>query len=479
MSEIPPDPGFRDLPNGFAGLYDRQDRIKDFGRQIRKVGIALVVEAKDQWDQWQQELVAAHLAKTLAMVGVDRIVIGLPRLVHHHVMSWIQESLYDLVVGLRPNLRIGTCSLDRLSEHDLDAAFVVCKGSWLLGAFLDSQELESIKKFNPIVLSISHGGFLAPRPERLDEDVMSLFTQAPYLDNTDPRGPEAVPCLRLAALLSVHHCIKDAAMPKGFFSMMKFLSSVAMEVIGATARNESEKPPEACLVPHQRKKTEIGVYGAGGIGFNAVLSILENTWSPQGGFFRQVKMHVYDQDLVELHNLARLPIRLTPEVVYAQQLKVNALSDEYTRRSPATGTFAALGHNRSSRIRVVPSMVGNDPLVAARWSFALDCRDVLGPGLYPPNKPVLLKASYDGGDRYSFAMRPDLGQGSVLSSDEGGGYDVVPSYYIPPAAIGEVLAYLVTLKSILDLARRHDVKAAKYLEWSLSEELVKCREDMS
>jgi len=164
----------------------------------------------------------------------------------------------------------------------------------------------------------------------------------------------------------------------------------------------------------------ISVLGAGGLGANLVHFINRTTLG-------LLPVHVYDYDLVELSNLNRVPLRL---------------SDIGRKKAEAVCSMPFLDYGTGGNYKGFDRAVNTGPDLALEGEnyLVLDTRDTLETDAM--FKEIDVKLSYNGGNICQISFNPEPSAHKTLSAPGAHGYEVTPSFYLPPVIIVELFSML-------------------------------------
>ena len=230
-------------------------------------------------------------------------------------------------------------------------------------------------------------------------------------------------------------------------------------------------------VPVSTNKTlKLAVYGMGGIGWNFSLAaamrrgphdLVNDNHDPNcvgmfnGDFMALFDVNnlvvAFDDDRLELHNLARLPCLLRWGLTLKPQ--VYSLG------------FEGYANVRTARVTNASFV----PPLREEIRYAVDCRDDLRPEDINRDRPTIFKLSYDGGDGVNFYFRPELTADRLLAVERPA-YAVDPSYYVAPAILSELALYLMRIAPIEKTTQMEDERVSKSFDFSLTELLRAERE---
>jgi hypothetical protein len=227
-----------------------------------------------------------------------------------------------------------------------------------------------------------------------------------------------------------------------------------------------------------------GIVGCGGIGMNYSLVMVEyasayfniDRASDKWTQIPYSNVTLYDFDVLELHNLSRLP--LTPHVNPNREtdnpnlnLKINIIADNMGRTGfdfhnykfmsyIFKGSPVRFGYRLISEPDDIANQIDVRDIISIRQTnlglgefenLNLDFRDNIYARSTSHNS--LFKASYDGGKSFSIYTMPKCT--TWMSPETAGGYEVAPSYYITPALISCISMYLITFSDILNIRLRY------------------------
>lgn len=193
----------------------------------------------------------------------------------------------------------------------------------------------------------------------------------------------------------------------------------------------------------------IVVLGAGGIGGNIPLSI---------GMIDEIinkntALYIMDDDIMEISNMNRIPVPIQA----INQFKVDVIRNMCrpvmetrvsTKKERVTNFEELIAEpiNGLEDETIPLDAVGetfkdpktySDPRMRNK-TIVIDCRDVLDAGVM--FEDIDMKLSYNGGNIMCITFNPTEGVWKTLSVHTQSGYEVTPSFYIPPAMVCEILA---------------------------------------
>jgi len=196
----------------------------------------------------------------------------------------------------------------------------------------------------------------------------------------------------------------------------------------------------------------IVILGAGGIGGNIPLSVgmIEKVIT------RNTNMFIMDDDIMEISNMNRIPVpidainRFKVDVIkdMSRAVMSTAVSTKKERVSSFEELIAAPVNEvgeESNPDEVLEEFRDADTYSDSRMrnkTVVIDCRDVLETGVMFPD--IDLKLSYNGGNIMCITFNPTESVWKTLSVQMQSGYEVTPSFYIPPAMVCEILAGILT-----------------------------------
>ena len=192
----------------------------------------------------------------------------------------------------------------------------------------------------------------------------------------------------------------------------------------------------------------IVVLGAGGIGGNIPLSIgmIEEVID------NNVLMYIVDDDIMEISNMNRIPVpidainRYKVDVIHDMSRRV--MDGYVSTKKERVSNFEELVAEplndvdetvRKDKVNEVFKELKtySDPRMRNK-TIVIDCRDVLENGVMFPD--IDMKLSYNGGNIICISFNPTESVWKTLSIQTQSGYEVTPSFYIPPAMVCEILA---------------------------------------
>jgi hypothetical protein len=193
----------------------------------------------------------------------------------------------------------------------------------------------------------------------------------------------------------------------------------------------------------------IVVLGAGGIGGNIPLSIgmLDEIID------RNTAMYIMDDDIMEISNMNRIPVPISSinkyKVDVIKELCKRTMETRVSTKKERVSNFdeliaeplneAADEGTQPDNVQAVfktPSTYSDARM--RNKTIVIDCRDVLDAGVM--FEQIDMKLSYNGGNIMCITFNPTEGVWKTLSVNVQSGYEVTPSFYIPPAMVCEILA---------------------------------------
>lgn len=196
----------------------------------------------------------------------------------------------------------------------------------------------------------------------------------------------------------------------------------------------------------------VAILGAGGIGSNIISapSFINDVGSKSD-------IYIVDDDLLEISNLNRLPFNLND--INKQKVKIvynflrRVMGGSYRSISYQAMRVNTIQDFSADRTDVVDREdIAVDPFWKdtnawydekaketdrRRGTIIIDCRDILEAGVMFDD--IDIKLSYNGGNIICLMFNPTESVSKTLSiSDSQIGYEVTPSFYIPPALISEI-----------------------------------------
>lgn len=197
----------------------------------------------------------------------------------------------------------------------------------------------------------------------------------------------------------------------------------------------------------------IVILGAGGIGGNVPLSV---------GMLDEVinkgtAMYIMDDDIMEISNMNRIPVPIGAINKYKVDVIKNLsrtttdvmVSTKKERVSNFEELIADPLNDFGEDETIPPDEVievfkeketYEDPKIRNK-TIVVDCRDVLDAGVM--FEDIDMKLSYNGGNIMCITFNPTEGVWKTLSVYSQSGYEVTPSFYIPPAMVCELLAGII------------------------------------
>ena len=169
------------------------------------------------------------------------------------------------------------------------------------------------------------------------------------------------------------------------------------------------------------------VLGVGGVGSNIVRTAvdLEN----------QLKLHIYDFDSVERHNLNRSSLFGVNEVINPAITSTYRLKTEIVARR-AINLSKMLYRTNIPKITVATRHTKVNPAMTLPRGTVIDARDTMDPTKMHARS--WLKMAYDGGSNIGFTFLPYIVAEKVidLSGGRTNSYEITPSFYVPAAILG-------------------------------------------
>jgi len=194
---------------------------------------------------------------------------------------------------------------------------------------------------------------------------------------------------------------------------------------------------------------KIVVLGAGGIGGNIPLSVgmLDEIIS------KSTQMYIMDDDIMEISNMNRIPVPISAinkyKVDVIKELSTRTMSTPVSTKKERVSNFEGLIAEPANDFGDDDSIQRDDVIDEFKdpetyegkdrgKTIVVDCRDVLDAGVMFDD--IDLKLSYNGGNIMCITFNPTEGVWKTLSIYSQSGYEVTPSFYIPPAMVCELLA---------------------------------------
>lgn len=200
--------------------------------------------------------------------------------------------------------------------------------------------------------------------------------------------------------------------------------------------------------------TRLVVLGAGGIGGNLPLSIGMSELN-----FQNLKdLFIVDDDIMEISNMNRIPV----DIDAVNHYKVDVIRKKMANTGINVSTKKERVNNFGDLIQEPtndfnfeeePELLKDEVCTALKAEdtyknpkirnslLVIDCRDVLETGVM--FEDIDLKLSYNGGNIMCITFNPTEGAWKTLSTATQSGYEVTPSFFIPPAMICEIVAGII------------------------------------
>lgn len=200
--------------------------------------------------------------------------------------------------------------------------------------------------------------------------------------------------------------------------------------------------------------TRMVILGSGGIGGNLPLSIGMSELN-----FENLKdLYIVDDDIMEISNMNRIPVDIDAVNHYKVDVirKKMAISGVHvSTKKERVNNFGDLiaeplnDFNTEEEPDIIKDEVSpafkeedtyRNPKIRNSL-IVIDCRDVLETGVM--FEDIDLKLSYNGGNIMCITFNPTEGAWKTLSTATQSGYEVTPSFFIPPAMICEIVAGII------------------------------------
>ena len=141
------------------------------------------------------------------------------------------------------------------------------------------------------------------------------------------------------------------------------------------------------------------------------------------------QLTLVDPDTIEEHNLNRTPFKLSD----IGKPKVDAISDLILERRVDVNIEPLQGK--------IEDLISLDYIDLSLYDYIIDCRDRFAP--LETTKPNYVKLGYDGKNlTIHFNPTPQTAWG-----EGAGGYEVIPSYLVPPQLLAGLITEIITSSS--------------------------------